>query len=147
MPTAPVVATAALVEMVAFLLISGAAAMLALFKGASELRRLFRASHDGMMRCQLCREMRRRQAAGRGVRLAPVERRSEVRAASAARDARIPHGGGHYTSRARSRNRQNAFARRICCGVRQSGSNNRGLPTRTHNAFARDVATFKRFAL
>ena len=44
MPSAPVVATAALVEMVAFLLIAGAAAMLSLFKGASELRRRFRAS-------------------------------------------------------------------------------------------------------
>ena len=110
-------------------------------------RGLLRAAHDGVMRRQPRRQMWRREAAGGGLRLAPVERGSEIRAASAARDARIPHGGGHYTSRARSRNRQNAFASRISSGVRQSGSNNRGLPTRMQSAFARDVATFKRFAL
>jgi cellulose synthase/poly-beta-1,6-N-acetylglucosamine synthase-like glycosyltransferase len=44
MTDAPAIASAVLAGMVAFLLIAGAAAMLALFKGASELRRLFRAA-------------------------------------------------------------------------------------------------------
>jgi hypothetical protein len=56
-------------------------------------------------------------------------------------------GRAHYTSRALSRYKQNAFASRICCGVRQSGSKRRGLPTRMQRALARDVATFRRFAL
>ena len=46
-----------------------------------------------------------------------------------------------------SRNRHNAFASRICCGDRHSGSNNRGDATRIATARARDVATFNRLRL
>jgi hypothetical protein len=40
---------------------------------------------------------------------------------------------------------QNAFAMRICSGVRHSGSNNAGEQTKMLKHFAREVATFNRF--
>ena len=110
-------------------------------------RGLLRAAHDGVMRRELRRQMRRREAAGRLIGFAPIERSPEVGATGAARDARVPHGARDYTSRASSRYRQNAFASRICAGVRQSGSNSFGLPTRMQSALAREVATLSRFAL
>jgi hypothetical protein len=44
-----------------------------------------------------------------------------------------------------SKYRQNAFAIRICSGVRRSGSNSAGEHTRIDRHFAREVATFNRF--
>ena len=49
-----------------------------------------------------------------------------------------------WTVRASSRNRQRPLASRIWRGVRQSGSNSAGLPTRTQSARAREVATLNR---
>jgi hypothetical protein len=54
----------------------------------------------------------------------------------------IPH-----TLAAISKYLQNAFAMRICSGVRHSGSNNAGEHTKMLNARAREVATFSRFKL
>jgi len=56
-------------------------------------RRLeLRAAHDGMVRRQLRRQVRRREPARGGLRLAPIERRAEKSTARAASDARVPHG-------------------------------------------------------
>ena len=46
-----------------------------------------------------------------------------------------------------SRNRASAFARCMCLGVPQAGSNSAGFATMTAAHRARDVATFKRFRL
>jgi hypothetical protein len=43
--------------------------------------------------------------------------------------------------------RHSAFARPICLGVRHSGAKSFGLATMIAAAFARDVATLRRFAL
>ena len=52
-----------------------------------------------------------------------------------------------YLTTALSKYAQNAFAIRICSGVRQFGSNICGVPTRMHTHRARDVATFRRWRL
>jgi hypothetical protein len=52
-----------------------------------------------------------------------------------------------YPGLASSRYLQNAFAIRICSGVRHSGSNSAGEHTKMLKAFAREVATFNRFKL
>jgi hypothetical protein len=52
-----------------------------------------------------------------------------------------------YRYVANSKYLQNAFASCIWRGVRHSGSNKRGDATTTHMHFAREVATFRRFAL
>lgn len=62
------------------------------------------AAHIGVERRELRRQVRRREAAGSGIGLAPVERSPEVRTARSARDARVLHiGARDYTARAISR--------------------------------------------
>jgi hypothetical protein len=51
------------------------------------------------------------------------------------------------TTHASSRYRQNAFAIRICSGVRHSGSKSSGLPTSMQTHRARDVATLSQCRL
>ena len=75
-----------------------------------------------------------RRASCRRRRSTPGGRRSDWRA----------HHEAVRQLRDNSRYRQNPFAILICFGVRHSGLNSSGLPTRTQSAFARDVATLNR---
>src|SRR5206468_1524231 len=80
--------------------------------------------------------------------------RTAAEASSGARAAHVPdaeptlpEGRSIRSSRATSRKRQNAFASFICFGLRQSGSNSRGLPTTMQVHLAREVATLNRLGL